>query len=82
MINIQSEGWVGGAILEPKPRKAGDDHFQGFSGCSAFSAAATAAKEKAMAPHFSTLAWKIPWVEEPGRLQSMGLLFLCYSANL
>ena len=27
--------------------------------------------EKAMAPHFSTLAWKIPWVEEPGRLQSM-----------
>ena len=28
--------------------------------------------EKAMAPHSSTLAWKIPWVEEPGRLQSMG----------
>ena len=28
--------------------------------------------EKAMAPHFSTLAWKIPWTEEPGRLQSMG----------
>ena len=29
--------------------------------------------EKAMAPHSSTLAWKIPWAEEPGRLQSMGL---------
>ena len=29
--------------------------------------------EKAMAPHSSTLACKIPWVEEPGRLQSMGL---------
>ena len=29
--------------------------------------------EKAMAPHFSTLAWKIPWTEEPGRLQSMKL---------
>ena len=28
--------------------------------------------EKAMATHFSTLAWKIPWTEEPGRLQSMG----------
>ena len=28
--------------------------------------------EKAMAPHSSTLAWKIPWVEEPGGLQSMG----------
>ena len=30
------------------------------------------AMEKAMAPHSSTLAWKIPWMEEPGRLQSMG----------
>ena len=28
--------------------------------------------EKAMAPHSSTLAWKIPWTEEPGELQSMG----------
>ena len=28
--------------------------------------------EKAMAPRSSTLAWKIPWTEEPGRLQSMG----------
>ena len=28
--------------------------------------------EKEMATHFSTLAWKIPWTEEPGRLQSMG----------
>ena len=29
-------------------------------------------REKSMAPHSSTLAWKIPWMEEPGRLQSMG----------
>ena len=29
--------------------------------------------EKEMAPHSSILAWKIPWMEEPGRLQSMGL---------
>ena len=28
--------------------------------------------EKEMAAHSSTLAWKIPWIEEPGRLQSMG----------
>ena len=28
--------------------------------------------EREMAPHFSILAWKIPWMEEPGRLQSMG----------
>ena len=37
------------------------DHLKGMS-------------EKAMAPHSSTLAWKIPWTEEPGRLQSMGSL--------
>ena len=30
--------------------------------------------EKAMANHSSTLAWKIAWMEEPGRLQSMGSL--------
>ena len=29
--------------------------------------------EKTMVPHSSTLAWRIPWTEEPGRLQSMGL---------
>ena len=29
--------------------------------------------EKEMATHFSILAWIIPWTEEPGRLQSMGL---------
>ena len=32
--------------------------------------------EKTMAPHSRTLAWKIPWAEEPGRLQSMGSLEL------
>ena len=31
-------------------------------------------QEKAVAPHSRTLAWKIPWTEEPGRLQSMGSL--------
>ena len=30
--------------------------------------------EKVMAPHSSTLAWKIPWMEEPGGLQSVGSL--------
>ena len=30
--------------------------------------------ERAMAPHSSTLTWKIPWTEEPGGLQSMGSL--------
>ena len=31
------------------------------------------ALEKEMTTHSSTLAWKIPWTEEPGKLQSMGL---------
>ena len=31
------------------------------------------ALEEEMATHSSILAWKIPWIEEPGRLQSMGL---------
>ena len=35
--------------------------------------------EKAMAPHSSTLAWKIPWMEKPGRLQSMGSLRIRYN---
>ena len=35
-------------------------------------------KEKVMAPHSSTLAWKILWMEEPGRLQSMGSLRVGY----
>ena len=29
-------------------------------------------QEKGMAPHSSIFAWRIPWIEEPGRLQSMG----------
>ena len=35
-----------------------------------------------MATHSSTLAWKIPWTEEPGRLQSMGLLELDMTERL
>ena len=31
-------------------------------------------QEREMATHSNTLAWKIPWMEEPGRLQSMGSL--------
>ena len=34
-----------------------------------------------MAPHSSTLAWKIPWTEEPGRLQSMGSLGVGHDYN-
>ena len=41
---------------------------------STFSNAHWEPRETAMAPNSSTLAWKIPWMEEPGRLQSMGSL--------
>ena len=40
----------------------------------AFKLVVTPISEKAMATHSTTLAWKIPWTEEPGRLQSMGSL--------
>ena len=39
-----------------------------------FSTTKPAFPEKAMAPHSSTLAWKVPWMEEPGGLQSIGSL--------
>ena len=42
------------------------------SSLSAIRMVSSAYQEKAMAPHSSTLAWKIPWTEKPGRLQSMG----------
>ena len=41
-----------------------------FQGCFGYSWSLWV--EKAMAPHSSILAWKIPWTEEPGRLQTMG----------
>ena len=45
--------------------KRSTDNLKGATG---------AETEKAMVPHSSILAWKIPWTEEPGRLQSMGSL--------
>ena len=41
--------------------------------CLLFGNSLSSGSEKAMAPHSNILAWKIPWTEEPGRLQSMGL---------
>ena len=38
--------------------------------------------KKAMAPHSNTLAWKIPWLGDPGRLQSMGLLRVGHDERL
>ena len=48
--------------------------FFSFSSLSAIRLVLAYLMERAMARHSSTLAWKIPWMEEPGGLQSMGLL--------
>ena len=53
-------------ISETKKKKKAGDLF--------FKPSRRGPSEKAMAPHSSALAWKIPWTEEPGRLQSMGWL--------
>ena len=42
--------------------------------CHNYEACALESEEKATVPHSSSLAWKIPWTEEPGGLQSMGSL--------
>ena len=57
-------------ILEPKKIKSITVSIVSLSICHEVRGLA----EKAMAPHSGTLAWKIPWTEEPGRLQSMGSL--------
>ena len=52
-----------------------DDHYINYCGKESLRRNGVALiAEKAMAPHSSTPAWKIPWTEEPGRLQSMGSL--------
>ena len=47
-------------------------HLPAMQATQVWSLAWEDALEKEMATHFSTLAWKIPWTEEPCRLQSMG----------
>ena len=42
--------------------------------CIEYTVTSRAVLEKEMATHSSTLVWTIPWMEEPGRLQSMGSL--------
>ena len=51
-----------------------DTHNLRLSIASSFAQNSPHHLEKAMAPYSSTLAWKIPWTEEPGGLQSMGSL--------
>ena len=55
------------SIFIPIPKKGNGKE------CSNYRATALISMEKEMAAHSSMLAWRIPWMEEPGRLQSMGL---------
>ena len=57
-------GFPGGSVVKTPPANAGDVGLIPGSGRSL---------EKEMPTHSSILAWKIPWTEEPGRLQFMGL---------
>ena len=56
------------------PTSVGSSKKQEFQKNICFIDYVKAIAEKAMAPHSSTLGWKIPWTEEPGRLRSMGSL--------
>ena len=59
------------SVFIPIPKKGNAQEYSNYRTITLISHAST---EKAMAPHSSTLAWKIPWTGEPGRLQSMGSL--------
>ena len=59
------------SVFIPVPKKGNAKECSNYGTIALISHAST---EKAMAPHSSTLAWKFPWMEEPGRLQSMGSL--------
>jgi len=56
-------GFPGGSVVKNLPASAGD---------AGLNPGQEDLLEKEMAIHFSSLAWEIPWTEEPGRLQSMG----------
>ena len=58
-------------VFIPIPKKGNAKECSNYS---TITLIAYASKEKTMASHSSTLAWKIPWMEEPGGLQSMGSL--------
>ena len=60
-----------GGLLSMGSHRVGHD-WSNLAAAAEFRGALMGLWEKAMAPHSSTLAWKIPWTEEPGRLRSMG----------
>ena len=74
-LKLASKGCWGGHSCRIEPLTCGIWHeLQWVSEMSWIIGYPAGTGEKAMAPHSSTLAWKILWMEEPGRLQSMGSL--------
>ena len=63
-MNRDKEGFLGGSVVKNPPAKQ-ETQVQSLGQEDPL--------EKEMATHSSILAWSIPWTEEPGRLQSMGL---------
>ena len=63
-MNRDKEGFLGGSVVKNPPAKQ-ETQVQSLGQEDPL--------EKEMATHSSILAWRIPWTEEPGRLQSMGL---------
>ena len=59
------------SVFIPIPKKGNAKECSNYRTIALISHTST---EKAVATHSSTLAWKLPWMEEPGRLQSMGSL--------
>ena len=60
-LELNMEHWTGS--------KLGKEYVEAVYCHSAYLTYMQSTSEKAVAPHSSTLAWKIPWTEEPGRLQ-------------
>ena len=74
---LESWGFPGSSDSKESACNAGDlglNHAEGRSPGEGTGNPLQYSSEKAIAPYSSTLAWKIPWMEEPGRLQSMGSL--------
>ena len=66
----RQEHWSGLPFMAQNLRKIMNFHIEKIK--QMFNKELEELTEKAMAPHSSTLAWKIPWTEEPGGLPSMG----------
>ena len=66
-MKVQTKGFPGGAVVKNLPANAGVQEMR------VQSLSQEVPLEEEMATYFSIISWKIPWAEEPGRPQSVGL---------